>query len=107
MITIWHLFSAICLFASAVSAAETAKSQHASPSAYVTCLLAGILIGVIVALANLSCARLAQQALRNAGQPKKVALLLLLFVASVGWIMLSDASGRWASNAILYAFLHK
>lgn len=104
--TIWHLFSAICLIASIASASGTARSQHASMAAYSLCIFAGVLLGSIAAFGNLRCASIARKVIRNQGQSVRVAMLSLLLVASVGWIILADVSGRWMSVGVLRLFLH-
>lgn len=106
MITVWHLFSAICLIASTASAIGTAKSQHASAVAYGICILIGILLGFIAAFGNFSCAKIVHRVVRDQGQSVKIAILSLLFVTSVGWIVLADLSGRWMSLTMLHMFLH-
>jgi Kef-type K+ transport system membrane component KefB len=106
MITVWHLFSAICLIASTVSANGTAKSQHATTVAYDICLAIGVLFGFITAFGNLACAKIVQRAVRDQGQSVKIAVLLVLLIASVGWIVLADLSGRWMSLTVLHLLRH-
>jgi hypothetical protein len=98
------LFSAICLIASIASAIGTARSQHVSVAAYGLCIFVGVLLGAIAAVGNLSCASIVQKVIRNQRQAVKVAMLSLLLVASVGWIILADISGRWMSVAVYTRF---
>jgi hypothetical protein len=104
--TIWHLFSAICLIASTASASGTAKSQHASAGAYGLCILVGILLGSITAFGNLLCAKIVRMVVQKQRQLVRIAMLSLLLLASLGWIVLADLSGRWMSVAALHMFLH-
>lgn len=106
MMTIWHLFSAICLITATASALGAAKSQHTSVAAYGLCILVGILLGFITAFGNLSCAKIARKLVRDQRQSMRIAMLSLLLVASLGWIVLADLSGRWISVALLHMFLH-
>jgi hypothetical protein len=105
MITVWHLFSVICIIASTASASGIAKSQHASAAAYGLCILVAILPSSIAAFGNLSCATIVRGVIRNQGQSVKIAMLSLLLVASVGWIVLADLARRWMSIAVLHMFI--
>jgi hypothetical protein len=105
--TVWHLFSAICLVASTMSASGIAKSQHASAMAYTICVFIGLLTGLLIAIGILSCAKIVQRVVRDRAQSAKIAILSVLLAANAGSILLADLSGRWISLAVLQTFFHR
>lgn len=99
--TIWHLIALVGFIVPFMSAVHTAQATHASPLGYLIAVCVGVVIGVISASAIFGMAWLAGS--RASENPSLVgrALLVVLFPASLGCIVLADYCGSWITGPLL------
>jgi hypothetical protein len=107
MITIWHIFSVICLIAATASASGAATAEHTGTLAHTACILAGINFGLVAAFGNYSTSALASRKVEGVSRTTKIGILAVTLLASMGWVVLADLSGRWMTIPVLRILIHR
>lgn len=102
-LTIWSLLALVGFIVPFMSAIHTAWTTHASPLGYVIAVCIGLVIGVISACAIFTMAKLVGSLASGTPSLAGRALLIALFPASVGCIVLADYCVGWLTVPLLRA----
>lgn len=103
-VTIWHLFSVMCLFASVAGANDIATSRDVGIAAHITCLVIGTGVGIALATINFVSIRYFPSLVRDGDRSLRVTTLLMMLVLCLGCIFLAIWSGEWAAAKTLRVF---
>jgi hypothetical protein len=103
-LTIWNLIALVGFIVPFMSAVHTAQAAHASPLGYVIAACVGLVIGVISACAIFGMAKLVGSRASGNSSLAGRALLVALFPASFGCIVLADYCGGWLTVPLLRMF---
>jgi len=94
-LTIWNLIALVGFIVPFMSALHSAQATHASPLGYVIAVCVGLVIGVISACAIFGMAKLVVSWASEKPSLAGKTLLVALFPASIGCIVLADFCGGW------------
>jgi hypothetical protein len=100
-LTIWNLIALVGFIVPFMSALHTAQAAHSSPLGYAIAVSVGLVIGVISACAIYGMAKLASSLASEKPSLAGKALLVALFPASTGFIVLADLCGGWLTMPLL------
>ena len=100
-LTIWNLIALVGFIVPFMSAVHTAQAIHASHLGYLIAVCVGLVIGVVSACTIFGMAKLVSSLASEKPSLAGKTLLVALFLASIGCIVLADFCAGWLAVPLL------